>query len=197
MSNFYEIKLTVDIDKIKQELKQFDNDWKPYNPRKPIERYGLSITSLDGQLSGIPDLDSLSEYNSENNTSIVEADIVTKTPVYELFKDNIDSIQQHLVRSHLIKLKPGGYFPIHRDSRTVNIDSFRLFIPLQNCNPPNHFFILDNNILSFNHCSAYYVNTCLTHCLFNASFYDTIFVVLNVKLNTDSVNTMFNLMKIT
>ena len=25
-----------------------------YNPRKPIERYGLSITSLDGGLSGNP-----------------------------------------------------------------------------------------------------------------------------------------------
>ena len=40
-----------------------------YNPRKDINRYGLSITSLDGGLSGRPDLDSLYEYNKENNTN--------------------------------------------------------------------------------------------------------------------------------
>ena len=42
-------------------------DYVKYNPRKPIARYGLSLTSLDGGLSGIPDLDSLHEYNQENN----------------------------------------------------------------------------------------------------------------------------------
>ena len=34
-----------------------------YNPSKDIDRYGLSVTSLDGGLSGYPDLDSLTEYN--------------------------------------------------------------------------------------------------------------------------------------
>ena len=32
-----------------------------YNPRKNVPRYGLSITSLDGGVSGVPDLDSLYE----------------------------------------------------------------------------------------------------------------------------------------
>ena len=53
---------TVDILKVKEQLKQFKNDWKQYNPRKSIDRQGLSITSLDGGLSGIPDLDSLFVY---------------------------------------------------------------------------------------------------------------------------------------
>ena len=44
-------------------------DYVKYNPRKPIARYGLSLTSLDGGLSGIPDLDSLHEYNQENKTN--------------------------------------------------------------------------------------------------------------------------------
>ena len=35
--------------------------WKPYNPRKNINRYGLSVTSLDGGYSGIPDLGKLSK----------------------------------------------------------------------------------------------------------------------------------------
>ena len=36
-----------------------------YNKRKNIDRWGLSITSLDGGLSGVPDLDSLYFYNIE------------------------------------------------------------------------------------------------------------------------------------
>ena len=43
-------------------------DYVRYNRRKDINRYGLSITSLDGGLTGIPDLDSLHEYNLENKT---------------------------------------------------------------------------------------------------------------------------------
>ena len=34
-------------------------EYVQYNPRKPINRYGLSVTSLDGGCSCIPDLDSL------------------------------------------------------------------------------------------------------------------------------------------
>jgi hypothetical protein len=197
MANFYEIKINFDLVKIKSELQKFNNEWKRYNPRKPIERYGLSITSLNGDLSGIPDLDSLLEYNKENNIKIDEVDIKIKTPVYDIFQDQLSLFENNLVRSHVIKLCPGGYFPIHRDYRSTNIKSFRLFVPIQNCNPPNHYFILDNNIINFDHGSTYYINTCLPHCLFNASRIDTLFIILNVKLNKQTVDTMFKLMKIT
>ena len=66
-----------------EELKPYNNDWKPYNVRKPNNRWGLSITSLDGGLSGIPDLDSLYEYNKDNNVEITNQDIKTYTSVYE------------------------------------------------------------------------------------------------------------------
>ena len=49
-------------------------DYVHYNPRKDIKRYGLSITSLDGGTSGVPDLDSLKDYNRENNTQLTECD---------------------------------------------------------------------------------------------------------------------------
>ena len=44
---------------IMKDLEPFNNAWCPYNVKKPNNRWGLSITSLDGNLSGIPDLDSL------------------------------------------------------------------------------------------------------------------------------------------
>ena len=44
--------------------------WVKYNPRKDgYNRYGLSVTSADGGFSGIPDLDSLREYNKINGTT--------------------------------------------------------------------------------------------------------------------------------
>ena len=41
-------------------------NWIPYNPRKNLPRWGQSITSLDGEMSGIPDLDSVLEYCIKN-----------------------------------------------------------------------------------------------------------------------------------
>ena len=64
--------LELDIfnhDKLMEEIAPFKDDWKPYNTRKPNNRWGLSVTSLDGGLSGIPDLDSLSEYNKKYNNN--------------------------------------------------------------------------------------------------------------------------------
>ena len=62
--------------KLYEELQEFANEWKTYNSLKPDnKRYGLSVTSLDGGLSGVPDLESLLEYNNKNGTSYTNADI--------------------------------------------------------------------------------------------------------------------------
>ena len=67
-----QIKLTINNhpDLILDNLKQFDNNWTKYNPRKDINRWGLSVTNLDGKLGPGPDLDSLYEYNKENNEEV-------------------------------------------------------------------------------------------------------------------------------
>ena len=63
MGNIYELNFSIDIVALLEQLKTFQDQWVQYNPYKPnINRQGLSITSLDGGLSGIPDLYSLSEY---------------------------------------------------------------------------------------------------------------------------------------
>ena len=74
----YELNFEVDKKLIDNELLFFKNDWVQYNPRKNIPRYGLSITSLDGGLSGIPDLDSVREYNIKNNLKLDEIDFNKK-----------------------------------------------------------------------------------------------------------------------
>jgi hypothetical protein len=161
-----------------------------YNPRKEINRYGLSITSLSGELNGIPDLDSLYEYNKENNTNYVEQDFKTFTEVYnyEDLKECIYPIEKHIFRSHILKLESGGFFPGHRDIRGMNFDSFRIIIPLENMNPPLFTFIVDNKIQHWNYGKLYFVDTAKMHYLFNASFSPSYMIVLNIELNEDTVN---------
>ena len=80
--SFYSLDLTMDAPSFVAWTEE-NFEYVQYNPRKPINRYGLSVTSLDGGVSGIPDLDSLGEYNKENNTQYTERDFETTTPVIE------------------------------------------------------------------------------------------------------------------
>jgi hypothetical protein len=186
--SFYRLNLKLNEKKILNDLSLFDDKWKKYNPRFQVERYGLSITSLDGEFSGVPDLDSLLQYNRENNTSYTELDFKEKTLLYEKVADCLKYFDSHLCRSHIIKLGNGGFFPMHRDANEIGIYSFRLFIPLQNCNSPSMFFILNNQILNFEYGYVYFIDTCLEHVVFNASYTkEALFIVANIKLTNDSV----------
>lgn len=163
-------------------------DYVKYNPRKNINRLGLSITSLDGNLSGIPDLDSLLEYNKENNTAYVEKDFKIKTPVFDQeLKIVLDPIKDSIFRSHILKIQPGGFFPPHRDFFGLSIDSFRLLIPLANCNPPTFNFVIDDKLQFWEDGYVYFIDTAKMHYLFNAGSVDTYFVVVNCDLNENTV----------
>ena len=165
-------------------------DYVRYNPRKEIARDGLSITSLDGGLSGIPDLDSLLEYNFENGTKYRERDFSVPTPVFEYpsLKAILEPIQDHIFRSHILKLNNAGYFPPHRDFYGMRVDSFRLIIPLLNCSPPLFTFMHDDKVVNWNEGRVYFVDTAKMHYLFNMHPKPVYLVVLNVDLNIDTVN---------
>jgi hypothetical protein len=175
---------------ILDKLQEFSNDWAEYNPRTTTvnNRWGLSITNHNGELGAGPDLDSLPQYNDEHNTDYDEHDFIIKTPVYEIFREGFAPFEQWLFRCHLLRFGPGGYFPPHVDNYGKTINSFRLVIPLKNCNPPNFYFILDNKLLYWEHGRLYFLNTCKQHLLFNPLPSTTILVVLNVKLTEESVD---------
>jgi hypothetical protein len=164
-----------------------------YNPRKPIDRWGLSLTSLDGEMTGIPDLDSLFEYNKENGTSYSEREFHYPTMAYEYepLKKLIYPWKDHIFRSHILKLSPGGFFPPHRDMRMANIDSFRLIVPLQHTSPPDVNFVLEEKILNWKQGTLYFVNTAKMHYLFNASLLPSYWLVFNVDCNSSSVESLF------
>jgi len=192
----YRLNITGDPDNFLNNITKFKDDWKPYNPRKNIKRYGLSITSLDGGLSGIPDIDSVREYNLKNNVRLREPDFKTKTPVYPHAAEWLDLFKNDLGRTHVIKMPIGGCFPPHRDDYAIENDSFRLFIPLKNCKYPQMFFILDNKILNFDHGCVYFINTCKEHTVFTVSDEST-FIVANIILSERSVETVLNNLSIT
>jgi len=167
------------------EVKDFE--WARYNPRKNIKRYGLSITSLDGKINGI-DLDSLYQYNEEHGTTYDEIDFNKTTNVYDMSEEIqkiVDPFIDHIGRSHILNLRPGGFFPAHRDMRySASQLSCRIIVPLRNCNPPQMYFMYEDTPLQFEHGSAYFLNTNKFHSVF--SMQDSYFIVLNVICNKDS-----------
>ena len=185
----YQLNMAKSPEDFLREIEPFRNDWKQYNPRKPIARYGLSITSLDGGLSGRPDLDSLMEYTRETGIKVSELDIKIPTPIFEFAQPWMGPMTPWIVRSHVIRMEHGAFFPVHRDNRGMNIRSFRLFVPLKNCNPPNMYFILDGKLITFEPGRVYFMDTCLEHTLFTTGFASW-FIVFNVEITVESVQTL-------
>ena len=175
---------------IKETEKKFD--YVKYNPRKNIDRWGLSLTSLDGGMSGIPDLDSLKEYNRENNTEYEETDFCVPTKAYEDFKEVLDPFAPWLFRTHVLKLNPGGYFPPHRDN--YGLTSFRLIVPLHNIETPEYNFVVEKEILEWKKGQMYFLDTVKMHYLFNAGSNPSYWLVMNVRCIRESVEkVLYNL----
>jgi hypothetical protein len=189
----YELKLKINSPK--EFIKWTEENFKyvQYNPRKLNNRLGLSITSLDGGISGIPDLDSLHEYNKENNTTYSEESFTALTSVYEYpsIKNAFSLFKDDTCRTHIIKLNPGGFFPPHRDL-VGNFDTFRLVVPLDNVNPPFCNFVVDGVTQNFTEGKFYFVDTAKLHYLFNSSFLPSYWIVANIKTSINSVTTVLN-----
>lgn len=156
--------------------------WVQYNPRKNIARWGSSLTSLDGGTSGIPDLDSLYEYNKANGTSYREKDFNVRTEAYKKHFAFLDE-KFDLGRSHLIRLGSGGFFPPHRD---LDPNTFRLIYTVSGCEPNNFVLILNNQIIPLKNHTWYYFNTKMPHSVF--SFFGSEFAVFNL-VNNDRAKT--------
>ena len=181
-----------DLAKTKSILDQHPG-WKQYNPRKSNNRQGLSVTSLDGGFSGVPDLDSLLEYNKENNTNLNELDFKSRTSIVNHINHLnplLDEFPKILGRCHFIRLNAGGFFPPHRDNGlTVPSASFRIIVPLTNTGKHHWKWIQQDQILSMESGRTYCVNTTKEHSVF--SFVDNCcMLVLNVLATPASISTV-------
>ena len=102
-------------------------------------------------------------------------------------------MKQWIVRSHILQLRPGGYFPTHIDNYTTDIESFRLLIPLESMNPRHSWFMMEDTILTWEYGFLYFINTCKQHTLFNAGRNNMTMVVFNVLLDKESVEYILSL----
>jgi len=174
-----------------QEILNNHPGWKQYNPRKSINRYGLSVTSLDGEYSGIPDLDSLLEFNKENGTNYSESDFKVRTNIVEQIpnlQELLDLLSPDLGRCHFLRLDTGGFFPPHRDNgASIPSKSFRIIVPLGNTESKKWVWIHEGKILNLTPGHTYCINTTKEHSLF--SFVDNCcMLVLNVTASYKNLN---------
>jgi hypothetical protein len=181
-----------DLVKTKAILDQHQG-WKQYNPRKSNNRQGLSVTSLDGGFSGVPDLDSLLEYNKENNTNLNELDFKSRTSIVNHINHlnpMLDEFPRDLGRCHFIRLNAGGFFPPHRDNGlAVPSTSFRIIVPLTNTGKHHWKWIQQDRILPMESGRTYCINTTKEHSVF--SFVDNCcMLVLNVLATPASISTV-------
>ena len=188
----YPLRLNLNISKLRTDLEAFDDKWSPYNPRKNwINRDGLCILNERGECGPGPALDSLGEYNLENGTNYTEFDFNKPTEFYHHSKTLQHMMKDMLpwcIRSHFLRLGPGGYFPPHRDHNLGEQETFRLIVPIQNYNPPYSRFMIEDRSLYWNGGTMYYVNTTKQHSLFNASpSNDSIWLVINAIVTDESV----------
>lgn len=179
-------------------LKPFENEWKQYNNKKPhIKRFGLSITSLDGLLSGHPDLDSVKEYNEIHGLKLDEVDFNKKTKVIGASKslEGVTSIFKSLGRSHFIKFGAGGFFPYHRDGNfRLPAKSFRVFALVSGKNKRDFVWLQENKRLELIEGKWYAINTFKEHCVF-AFTDDAMIAVLNIPVTEENINVVIDHME--
>ena len=178
-----------DASQLLDELDQFSNHWKPYNPRKKNHRFGLSVTSLNGSLDGVPDLDSLYQYNREYGTNYKNSDFTKLTPVFHkcpTLQKILNPFLPWLGRCHFLRLDEGGFFPEHYDINKID-DSYnevRLIGFVQNNSLSNFKFCYDNQLLTFlNDGKLFYFNANKHHSVFSMCN-DSIQLIVTLNFNS-------------
>lgn len=194
------VELDFDVDPIKfdQDLAPFHDKWVQYNPRKAIARQGLSVTSLDGGLGGVPDLDSVMEYNRLHGTRYAEDSFTTPTPVFHhmsSLRGLLDKFGPDLGRSHLIRFGKGGFFPPHRDAFGFGMTCFRIISLCRNCGRNQFVFLMNGERACLEAGKTYFVETRVDHSVFSFDD-DCVILVLNVKLNERAFRSLMDSVRV-
>lgn len=188
------LKSQVDRGLFEKQVETFSTHWIQYNPRKSGHgRMGLSLTSLDGQMGGAPDLDSLYEFNKINGTQYRENHFRTPTEAFNALT-SLHSVLYALPglgRTHLLRFDRGGFFPPHRDAFSLNERSFRVLVPLSQTGRSQYAFLLNGLKIEFEPWRAYYVNTLKEHSVFAFDSGVTL-LVMNVDLSYENVSRLIS-----
>ena len=171
MSDWQELS-SFDSRKILKEIEPFKNDWKKYNPKKEgNNRWGLSVTSLDGGLSGVPDLTSLLDYEKQTGITLHNHDLNTPTDVWknsEELSKLLEPWKKWLTRCHFLRLDKGGYFPDHYDinKHDFGYEEIR-FVGFVKANEYSFKWVYDSSIFKGNSGSLWYFNANKRHSVYS------------------------------
>ena len=181
----------LDYGKIKQVCDKHPG-WKEYQGhKKPNNRFGLSVTSLDGGFSGEPDLYSLREWYDKTGESYHETDFQKRTNVTS-FLPELDEFLNfwgpNLGRTHFLRLDKGGYFPPHRDNGAIVLPpTFRILVPINNFGKNDMHWIHEGHQIRLELGHVYFINTSRIHSVF--SFVDNcLMLVLNIQSDENILN---------
>ena len=186
---------------VDSELEIFRDRWVQYNPSKSSNpRMGLSLTSLDGGMSGIPDLDSIYEWSRETGRKVSEKDFNKTTDAYRAcaaIHPLIENFQPYLGRCRFVKFKAGGHFPPHRDgSVSFQIpDYFRILVLLSKTGPDDFHFVHDGKLVSYEVGHPYLFNALKTHSVVSFTD-DATTLAISVSLSQEMVAKAMSLFKI-
>lgn len=190
--DFVPLDFKIDLDLFQNEIQQFESNWVVYNKNKgPTGRLGLSVTSLDGGMSGEPDLQSLYEHSKLTGQSYSENDFNKPTEAYRKLTSLhplLNRFDAGLGRCRIVKFDAGGFFPPHRDQsiRFQVPDYFRIFVPLINCDENSLFFIYEDKKIRFEIGRAYLFNALKTHSVFSFKK-DTYTFAMSLQLNQQNI----------
>jgi len=199
MSDWIELNPGFKKDKLLEELKPFENDWKKYNPKKPNNRYGLSVTSIDGGLHGIPDLTSLRDWEIQTGELIHNHELNVPTDVYKncpTLQAILEPWKPWLGRCHFLRMDRGSFFPEHFDinKEDYSYDEVR-FIGFVKCNEYDFKWIYDDKVIKGNPGTLWYFNGNKRHSVF--SFKDgIILLVMCLKFDKDLFQKMLEYGKV-
>ena len=182
-------------DKLLEELKPFENDWKKYNPNKPNNRWGLSVTSIDGGLHGIPDLTSLRDWELQTGEVIHNHDLNVPTPVWEqcpTLQKILEPWAKWLGRCHFLRMDRGSFFPDHFDinKEDYSYDEVR-FVGFVKCNEYDFKWIYDDKVIKGNPGSLWYFNGNKRHSVFSMKD-GIILLVMCLKFDKELYQTMLD-----
>lgn len=201
MSDWIELSPGFKKDKLLEELKPFENDWKRYNynEKKLNNRWGLSVTSIDGGLHGVPDLTSLRDWELQTGKVVHNHDLNVPTPVWGECPTLIKLLEPWkpwLGRCHFLRMDRGSYFPEHFDinKEDYSYDEVR-FVGFVKCNDYDFKWIYDDKVIKGNSGSLWYFNGNKRHSVF--SFSDgIILLVMCLKFDKDLFQKMLEYGKV-
>ena len=160
--------------KMLQEIEPFKDDWKRYNPKKTgNNRWGLSVTSYDGGLSGIPDLTSLLDYKEQTGIELHNHDIVEPTEVWKQSEELTKLLapwEKWVTRCHFLRLDKGGFFPDHYDINKHHFEYEEIrFVAFVNANEFDFKWFYDDSIFKGNSGELYYFNANKRHSVYSTA----------------------------